>query len=172
MGQLILQLLLAILPAAIVGGAVYFVLRQLLRREDYRGGVELRKGQQATTLPLRLQAYERLSLLCERIQVNNLLLRAEREGRTANELRAVLLLNIQQEYEHNITQQIYVSEKLWQIVQAARDDTAEMISLAADAGGSAQDMANRLVNMLVERGDNPLNTAQRAIRQEAGALFG
>lgn len=172
MDQWIVQLLLTIFPAAIVGGVVYLVLRQLLQRDQQREQFALRKDLRSTSLPLRLQAYERLSLLCERIQVNNLLLRAQPEGRNANQLRAELLLNIQQEYEHNITQQVYVSEKLWLIIQAARDDTAEMISLAADTGGSAQDMANRLMNMLLERGDNPLSTAQRAIRQEAGSLFG
>ena len=165
------EVLMATVPALIVALTAYFTLKQLLQRQERQQRLELSKSRQETTLPLRLQALERLSLFCERISLQNLLLRTSPANRTAAEFRAALLTSIQQEYEHNITQQVYVSQNLWEIIKAGRDDLSEMITLATDAGGDGQAVARRLLAMAAERGADPLQTAQAAIRREASSLF-
>jgi hypothetical protein len=165
------QLLLATVPALIVAFTAHYTLKLLLNKQERQRQLQLSQARQETTLPLRLQALERLSLFCERISLQNLLSRTNAVDRSAAEFRAALLLSIQQEYEHNITQQVYVSQNLWEIIKAGRDDLSEMITLAADAGGDGQAVARRLLAMAAERGADPLQTAQAAIRREAGSLF-
>ena len=171
MWTLIIELLQIIIPAVIVGLTAYYLIREMLRRQEQRANLQFMQSRQSTTLPLRLQAYERLSLLCERISPQGLLLRTRRDGLSAQELRAALLVAIQQEYEHNVTQQVYVSQQLWDIIKAARDDAAQLISMAAEPGGSGNDLAQRLLHFTAERGADPLATAQAAVRREAATLF-
>jgi hypothetical protein len=165
------QIFLVAIPAILVALTAYMTIKQLLDQQDRQQQLKLSAARLETTLPLRLQALERLSLFCERISLQNLLLRVTAAGRTAAEFRAAMLMGIQQEYEHNITQQVYVSQGLWQIIKAGRDDLSEMITLAADAGGDGEAVARRLLAMAAERGADPLQTAQAAIRREAGSLF-
>ncbi|MBK8558234.1 MAG: hypothetical protein IPL65_22000 [Lewinellaceae bacterium] len=68
------------------------------------------------TLPVRLQAYERITLLCERVEITNALLRIRMTGMSMSDLRGALMLAISQEFDHNTSQQLYVSETLWQII--------------------------------------------------------
>jgi hypothetical protein len=127
-----------------------------------------------TTLPLRLQAYERLTLLCERINIPNLIKRLRAEGASVNDLRFALLIGIQQEFEHNVTQQIYVSDNLWNILRVARDNTAEIINIAAeklDPKADSNALIDGIFTILSEQKGDSLAKAQAAIRQEAAALM-
>ncbi|HMW75898.1 MAG TPA: hypothetical protein PKD40_09585, partial [Saprospiraceae bacterium] len=72
--------------------------------------MELKQNANAVTLPLKLQAYERLSLFCERISIPSLILRLNQPGMNTQALRYAMLISIQKEFEHNITQQMYISE--------------------------------------------------------------
>jgi hypothetical protein len=128
-----------------------------------------------TTLPMRLQAYERLTLLCDRISIPNLIKRLRTEGASANDFRLALLIGIQQEFEHNVTQQIYVSENLWNILRIARDNTAEIINIAAeklDPKADSNALISEIFTLLGEQKGDSLAKAQAAIRQEATGLMG
>jgi hypothetical protein len=127
-----------------------------------------------TTLPLRLPAYERLTLLCERITIPNLIKRLRTEGASAHDFRLTLLIGIQQEFEHNVTQQIYVSENLWNILKIARDNTAEIINIAAEKLEPQADsnaLIHEIFTVLGEQKGDSLGKAQAAIRQEAAGLM-
>ena len=91
-----------------------------------------------TIVPTRLQAYERLSLLCDRISIPQLVSRLQTSGASAKDLQMAMLIAINQEFEHNGTQHIYVSKKLWDIIFMLRNNTTDIINfvaqqLAADA---------------------------------------
>ena len=135
---------------------------------------QIRKSQVETTLPLKLQAYERLSMLCERIAIPNLLLRIRKDGMTAGELQVALLLAIQQEYEHNITQQVYVSEQLWEIIKMARDEAVNMVALVADKVGAKADgkeLAQALFSIVNQREVMAVEKALVAIKKEAAIVL-
>lgn len=83
------------------------------------------------TKPLRLQAYERLVLLCERIALPNLISRVSQPGLSAREMQFLLVEAIKQEYEYNASQQIYVSEASWEAVRSLRDQNLLMINSIA-----------------------------------------
>ena len=113
----ILEIIKVTVPALIVFLTVRSLMQEHQKKEVQLKALDLQKANQSTVLPMKLQAYERLSLFCERIAVPTLLFRLRQDGMSANHLRLQMLLTIQQEYEHNITQQVYVSPQLWEIIK-------------------------------------------------------
>jgi len=121
---------------------------------------------------LRLQACERLTLMLERINVPNLLLRLPPASRvSAKEYTAQLLLTIREEFEYNVTQQIYVSDALWSIMNQARDNVSQLIVRAAEGADSADQVASRLRLMSSRQPDNAIGVGQAAIRREASLVL-
>lgn len=116
---------------------------------------------------LLLNAYERLALLCERIQPGPLAMRLQTSQLNAQALSQAMIVAIQQEFDHNITQQIYISEKLWNIILLARDEAIyEIIRTAGELPPETEGKA--LTQKLMEqRQDSSLNKALQAIRKEA-----
>jgi hypothetical protein len=171
---LFVELLKITIPAVLVGGVAYLVLRTLLQQQNTLKARELQVERQGTTLPLRLQAYERLSVLVERLAIPGLVLRTSRAGMQSATLKIALLMNIQQEFEHNISQQVYVSDQLWSIIKATRDDAVQFIELVGekvDKKADAQTLASALLQFADQREGDPVATAQTAIRREAASLF-
>lgn len=119
---------------------------------------------------LKLQAYERLSLLMERIAVQNLLLRNTANDQSANAYMTSLLLTIRNEFEYNITQQVYVSDQLWLIILQARDNVSQLITRAAEGAEDGKQVANRLRLMAQKQPADPIAMAQSAIRREAATI--
>lgn len=169
-----LEILKLTIPGLIVFATAYFILKQYLNNQITLKQIELKRDQQGTTTPLRLQAYERLSLFCERVNLPSLMLRVRQDGMSAGQFKALLLLNIQQEYEYNITQQVYVSDQLWEIVKIARDDSVNTISLASEMVNNQaenQELAQAIISILEKRGVTSIDLALQAIKREASILF-
>ena len=169
-----LELIKLTIPGLIVFLATYFVLKSYMENQQRIEHAKSRNAQLKTTIPLKLQAYERLSLLCERIAIPNLLLRVRKEGMTASELKLALMIAIQHEYEHNITQQVYVSQQLWEIIKITRDESVELVNLVAkdlnhDADG--RQLALTLLNLVAQREVSAGDKALIAIKKEASTMF-
>ena len=172
--NVILEIIKISVPALIVYFTVYSLLKQYLDKQYQLRTLELKERQQSTTTPLRLQAYERLSLFCERIAVPSLLLRIRREQMTVGELRIALLLAIQQEFEHNITQQVYVSDQLWEIIKTARDNTVGIINAISekmDVTAEGKELAGTLLHYWNAQELSPIDTALVAVKREAALNF-
>jgi hypothetical protein len=121
---------------------------------------------------LRLQACERFTLMLERISVPNLLLRLPATtDQSSREYTAQLLLTIRQEVEYNITQQIYVSDSLWQIISQSRDHIGMLIARSAEGAESSLQIAQRLRKMSSQLAEDPVALAQGAIRREAASVL-
>ena len=92
----------------------------------------------------------------------------------AQELRNAMLIAIQQEYEHNITQQVYVSEPLWEIIKIARDEAVNFVALVAekiDAKADSKELAQALFHFLNQRETTAGEKALLAIKKEAASIF-
>jgi hypothetical protein len=122
---------------------------------------------QAERQKLILNAYERLALLCDRIQPDKLAMRLQTPDLSAQELSQMMIVTIQQEFDHNITQQIFVSEPLWNILSLSKDEALyEIIQVLSTL--SAHAPAKELTEALMKNKDrSSLNTAAVAIRTEA-----
>ena len=126
------------------------------------------------SFPFKMQAYERLALFCERISLGNLMLRVRNEKMSAADFRLAMMVAIQQEYEHNISQQVYVSEELWKIIMFAKNDTINIIDLVSKTipiDGNSLDLSRAVFNYLNEVKNTSLDKARSAISQEASTFL-
>ncbi len=172
--SVILEIIKTTVPALVVFLTVYYVMKHYLDNQYQLRMLEFKQKQQNTTIPLRLQAYERLSLFCERISIPSLVLRVRGEEMSAAELRLAMMIAVQKEFEHNITQQVYVSDNLWKIVKIARDDVVNVLNVvysSTDPAADARTFSQELFQFVQDRNVLPLDTALSAIKKEAGLLM-
>ena len=169
--DIFLEILKITIPALIVFLTVYFMMKYHYKKVYTLEAMKLRNESSKTTLPLRLQAYERLAMFCERIAPENLLLRFRKKAMTGKELENILILAIKQEFDHNLTQQIYVSESLWNIVVMCKNQIIETISIAGKAENAEDpdEFSSIILKAMDEK--NPVETALKAIRKEVEIYF-
>lgn len=158
--------------AAILGGIFYmgryfFTLSYRLKASSKAQEVRVKNQN------LRLQAYERMALFCERISIPQLLYRLNASHMTAAELRDSMLVAIQMEYDHNATQQIFVSTKLWKIISLTKDDTAYNIQRTAaelPENATGQELVLKLSELHSKSDYNASQKALEAINQEVSLI--
>lgn len=169
-----ITIILFLLIFAALAYLIYTLTKKYFDQQSNARAAEIQQQRLQATLSLRLQAYERLLLLCERISIPNLVGRLRTEGSSASDLRMAMLMAIKQEFEHNLTQQIYVSEKLWKILLMARDNTANTLDIVAqklDSNATSEAFIGEMSAFLSENGADSIAMAQSAIRQEAASLI-
>ncbi len=158
------------IPALMVFLAVYFTFRQYHQQQLRLQLLESKKVKDRIVLPMRLQAYERLLLLCERIDFADLMLRMKTPGTSARELQAGSLIAIQQEFEHNLTQQLYITPELWQVLLAVKAKTMDFLSVAGEGlfeEATSDDYARQLFQLLSKESTSPSQIGKKAIKTEA-----
>ena len=129
--QTLLPYFASLLSAIIVGVIAYLFFKKHTDNEEGRRRFLLHKETQSKTLPLRLQAYERLTLLLERIDPNSLLIRVKPTGNDLNKYEQDLVSSIEDEFVHNLNQQIYVSVEMWNVTRTTKNTTIQIIRQTA-----------------------------------------
>lgn len=120
-----------LIPASVVLYAAYLLVRSFLAKEIELKKLEIRGRSIETVLPLRLQAYERMCLFLERISPQNLLVRLNPGPIPARDFHQMLLNEIRNEYNHNVSQQVFMSEGVWDLIRNAKEDLVVTINDAA-----------------------------------------
>ncbi len=169
-----IAVLLFLIVFAVAAYFIYALTKQYVNNRHQARIIDLQQQRAQPTLSLRLQACERLILLCERISIPNLISRLRTEGASVNDLRLTMLIAIQQEFEHNVTQQLYVSENLWNIIMLTRNNIADIVNMVAqkqDAQADSSVLINELFNFLGEQSSDSIAKAQAAIRQEVAGIM-
>jgi hypothetical protein len=170
----LLEIIKVTVPSLVVFATVYFLFKKF-----FDGQIALAQIKRATkktheALPLKLQAYERLMLYSERIKIQNLSLRLNIKDGKAPDLANAMMVAIQKEYEHNLAQQIYVSNQLWKIINMAKNQTIGIISEAKERLG-ADAHANNLIEecgeIIAKLGTDPLEQAKAAIKEEVSVIL-
>ena len=123
----ILEILAYTLPAALTGAIAYYFFAKHVQHEDKRRHYLLQKENQKQSFPLRLQAYERMILFLERINPNRLLLREIPKSDDKKRYLQQLVQNVEQEFEHNLAQQIYMSNECWHMIVTAKNTSLQML---------------------------------------------
>ena len=116
------------LSGIIVFFATWFLVRTYLDRRIHHDLIELRRASLKNILPLRLQAYERAILFLERINPTNMLIRLHTVEMTALEMQQLILSEIRAEFQHNMAQQLYISNHSWGVVKKMMEDTIVMVN--------------------------------------------
>jgi hypothetical protein len=128
----------------------------------------------AAALPLQLQAYERIVLFVERITPQNLITRVYQPGLTVSDMQVGLIQTIKAEFEHNISQQIYVSAEAWEAVKTVKEQVTSIViqvasKLPADAPGMS--LNKGILEIFLQAGESPADIAARLINAEAKKLM-
>lgn len=124
----LLEIIKICVPALLVLGAIRMMLNQFSEKEQIRLENERKGPVTETTLPIKLQAYERLVIFLERINPDNMLHRIQKPDMTARELQHALSATVRQEYQHNLAQQLYVSEESWKAVSYTKESINSLIN--------------------------------------------
>ncbi len=157
-----------------VFGGAFFLLWYYLKQTRRPVPVAAVNHDHATILPLRLQAYERFVLFLERIHPSNLVLRLTSQELTAWQLQSLLVRTIREEFEYNLSQQLYISENSWELVKNAKEETVAMINNASSGlpeGAMAGDLVKMIFEVTISRGKLPVETALEEIKRELQRLF-
>jgi len=165
-----LELLKITVPALVVFATAYYLVKKHLDASIIMRQMELKQSAMHVTTPMKMQAYERLAMFCERSEIPALLSRFYDADLKCKTLLFMMVGAIKQEYEHNVSQQVYVSDNLWKIIKLARNQNISLLETIGSQVGldaSASDLYDAIQAHLQENPDNPLAMAQSAIRQEA-----
>lgn len=163
-----------LLPAGVVLYAMVLVVRSFLNNDFEKKLVDIKVKSTATVLPIRLQAYERICLLLERISPGNIIVRVNVSEMTAMQLQQQLNAEIRHEFNHNLSQQMYMSDKAWTSVKNAVEETISLVNASAsetapDARGI--ELARKIIEKNISRAENPIDTALTFIKNEIREIF-
>jgi len=169
-----LELLKYTLPALLVLLASVITLRIMFRHEEKRRKAEIISGYKDTTLPLRIQAYERMVLFLERISLDSLVMRVARTDITSAQMQSELISTVRTEYEHNLAQQVYLSSRAWEHVKTARNNIIKLINDSASElkpGAAGMSLNKKLLEKTMELNSSPVEPAVAYLKKEVRELF-
>lgn len=171
----LIEVLKYTLPALIVFMTAYMLLSRYMQKDARTRALELKMKRDKEIVMLRLQAYERLSLFLERIHPASVISRVRTPDMIASELQYAIVKNMREEFEHNLSQQVYVSSNAWNLIVAAKEEMLKTINLIGNQLPSDAS-AGQLINAIftgIERANAPLPTehALEFLKAECRDLF-
>lgn len=143
------------IPALITGAIAYFVMNGLRNQDTNQKKLELLAEKKKESLPIKLKAYERMVLFCERINPAKMLVRIKPISTNTQDYLQLLLTNIEQEFDHNLVQQLYIKDESWHIIITSKSAVINTLKKVAATSNSANDFRE---NVLLEYSKKALPT--------------
>jgi hypothetical protein len=172
--EVLQNILLITIPSLMVFLASFFAMRNLIRNDQDKRRQELILQNSRTITPIKLQAYERIVLFLERISLESLIVRTNSPGMSAAQLHSALLNNIRSEFEHNLSQQIYMTQQAWEVLKNARSNTIKIINTEfekAAENSNSLDLSRKLLERLMEIEKEPTRIAIEYIKNEVARIM-
>jgi hypothetical protein len=172
--EMLIDILKITIPSVIVFLTAWILLKNMISNDQDKRRQELIMQNSRTVLPIRLQAYERIVLFLERISLESLLVRTNTPGMSAAELHSVLLNTIRNEFEHNLSQQIYMSQQAWEVVKNARSNSIKIINTEFEQTpqtATGLEFSKHLLDRMMELEKEPTKTAIEYIKNEIARLM-
>lgn len=167
----IFQLFAYLIPSVVTGSIAFYFFRMHTNNEEGRRRFLLHKDSQKDTLPVRLQAYERMALFLERIAIPSLVVRVSPQSDDKNAYENLLIKSIETEFDHNLSQQIYMTDECWNVIKAAKSATIQMIRKAAMSNTETADkLREDIINETMDK-TSPSATALSFVKKEIGDLW-
>jgi hypothetical protein len=170
----IIDLVKITLPASLVLFGIYITVKTFLTKEFERKVVELKFKNNEIIIPTRLQAYERMCLFLERISPHNLVLRVNEPGIDTAQFQQKLLQEIRNEFNHNLSQQVYMSDQSWNLIKKSMEDILALIntaSLQVAKDAKSVELAKMIFEQLMQRNQDPIAPALKYIKDEIRQVF-
>ncbi|HEY9221719.1 MAG TPA: hypothetical protein VIO43_09115 [Lutibacter sp.] len=163
----IMELLSYTIPSVVTGAVAYYFFLNHTNNEERKMRLSLIRENQKQSLPIRLQAYERMALFLERINPSKLVLRITSVNNDINAYSQSLINTIEQEFEHNLAQQIYISDQCWSVITASKNATIHIIKKTAEENTvtKAQELREALIKSVLNNAA-PSTTALAFLKDE------
>ncbi|MFN2395199.1 MAG: hypothetical protein ABR597_05875 [Bacteroidales bacterium] len=150
----IFQIIGYLLPAIVVFLTAWYILKEFFRQEERKRQLKLLEEKQKLSFPLRLQAYERIVLFLERISPGNLVMRINKPDLKVKQFQQLLIKTIRDEYDHNLSQQLYITHDAWELVKSAKEEMIRQINISAgkhDENASSAELSKSLLEMSIDK---------------------
>lgn len=129
--EILYNILLVLIPSGILSATVYFMISAQFENQERTRALQIRREDRKRFDNQKLQAYERLILLLERISPDALAMRVRGNYKDAESMQRGMIKTIKNEFEHNITQQLYISTEAWKLVVQAKEESIRIVNIAA-----------------------------------------
>ncbi|MBN1250961.1 MAG: hypothetical protein JXR51_13975 [Bacteroidales bacterium] len=172
--NIILNSLQYTIPSIIVLITSYLIVKSFLDKEYQRQRHELHMNNNKLITPIRLQSYERMLMFLERISPYSLIPRVQSSGLSGKQFQTLLVQNVRSEFEHNLSQQIYISNETWDLVKIAKENLIKLINIAAghiNENATALDLSKVILDMYLKAENLPINIAIDSIKEEFKSIF-
>lgn len=171
----ILEILKFTIPSFITFLTAHLIIKSYLKSEFEKKQLEVRIANYKESLPIRLQAYERLTLFLERISPVNLIQRVNKPGMNAREMQLAMISNIRMEFEHNLAQQIYCSSETWMVLIQTKEEIVSIINRVAmdlPEQASSKDLSRRIIEFFISNEQSvPTQKALDILKAEVKKVF-
>lgn len=171
---LIVDILKFIIPAIIVFSATYIMMRQFLEEDYKKKLLEIKEKNTGIITPVKLQAYERLTILLERIAPENMVMTLSKPKQTAAELKLIITYQITEEFNHNISQQIYISTQAWELIKVIREQVLQIIDISykdLPENAKGTDLGKAIINELMNHKSHPTRAGIEFLKKEISLVM-
>ena len=168
------EILKITLPALLVLLTAYLVISKTMNNDQDRRRQEMALQNVKVVTPIKLQAYERAVLFLERISPESLVMRVSKPDISSQQMHAVLINTIRNEYEHNLSQQIYMSNEAWQMINNARGSVVKIINNVAGTippTASGTELSRLILEEMIEMETDPCRAAIDFIKAEVARVI-
>ena len=172
--EILIDIIKITVPALLVMLTAWLVIWYLLKNDQDKRRQDIILQNSRTVTPIKLQAYERIVLFLERISLESMLIRINSPGMSASQLHSSLLSTIRSEFEHNLSQQIYMSPQAWEVVKNARSNMIKIINTEIEKmpeKGTGMEFSKKLLETVMELDKEPTRTAIEYIKAEVGRMI-
>jgi len=162
------------IPALLVMLTAWMVMRNMIKNDQEKRRQESILQNSRTVTPIRLQAYERIVLFLERISLESLIVRVSNADMSAGQLHTAMLNAIRSEFEHNLSQQIYMSPQAWEVVRNARSNMIKIINSEVEkmpANSTGMALSKKLLERIMELEKEPTRAAIDYIKGEISRMI-
>jgi len=167
------EILIYSIPFLIFGITILILIKWFLNNDNKRRKQEMVLENRKIIIPLRLQAYERMALFLERISPDSILVRYNVSALNSRQLQNELLSAIRMEFEHNMTQQVYISQEVWEKVKNARSKITQIINKSADSidpNSPAMNLSRSIIERMMDLDKSPITDALECLKKEMNNL--
>ncbi len=172
--DLFLDFLKTVIPAALVLYGMYLAIKVMVSKHLLSKELDLKQKSLEITLPVRMQAFERITLFLERITLDNLLVRLNKPGMTAAILHNDILQEVRNEFNHNVAQQVYLSVNLWGKVVSAKEDLITKVNATyenTDPEATSIEYARVLLELSMTSDIDSVTLALSSLKEEMAKYY-
>jgi len=171
----LIELTKYLLPLIVLLIAVMIILNHFAKKEKLKLKYDVIKANNKLITPVRLQAYERIILFLERIRPDALALRLTKPTMTSKQMQIQMLSTVRSEFNHNLSQQLYLTDETWTAVVYAKEQVTRLINFAAtkvDPKTKSQALTAILIEFYNDTDTKPVETSVAIVKKEASSFFG